>query len=420
MTLQDGARPVAEPARRVPHAIRSRLKEELDRLEAAGIIAKVREPSDWFVPGKKLVIADTLSRMQGKRLSDNLSDDLEIHAISVLEDRVSKRTMDKLKDATARDPELQQIMANLQASQSLNVSSPYYPKSNGLAEKGVQIIKRLLKKAGSSKEEFWLGLLNYRASPLEDGVSPSKYLMGLDSRTPLPDPCSDSAQQLSKPRKHKQDTNKGQQLPPLQPGDSVRIRSGSKWGTKAIVLDLVAPRSYRIMTEDGSEFRRNRQDLRKTREICNPTSQQLHPTGRSAGDVESRPVLQRATRPQQSLMRVDTPLSSARSTAPARELCTPPRLLRPPTASSPAAGERGSAEFVPLTPPRPAGALGATEPSVSPKQQTGERPVVQPQGGAAETATEHTTSSGPTRVVGAELRRSSRLRRPPRRLAHQN
>ncbi|XP_077516818.1 uncharacterized protein LOC144127784 [Amblyomma americanum] len=54
MTLQDGARPVAEPARRVPHAIRSRLKEELDRLEAAGIIAKVREPSDWVSP---LVIA---------------------------------------------------------------------------------------------------------------------------------------------------------------------------------------------------------------------------------------------------------------------------------------------------------------------------------------------------------------------------
>ncbi|XP_077517721.1 uncharacterized protein LOC144128270 [Amblyomma americanum] len=50
MTLQDGARPVAEPARRVPHAIRSRLKEELDRLEAAGLIAKVREPSDWPFP----------------------------------------------------------------------------------------------------------------------------------------------------------------------------------------------------------------------------------------------------------------------------------------------------------------------------------------------------------------------------------
>ncbi|XP_037526512.1 uncharacterized protein LOC119403675 [Rhipicephalus sanguineus] len=48
MALQDGARPVVEPARRVPHAIRPRLKEELDRLEAAGIIARVREPSDWW------------------------------------------------------------------------------------------------------------------------------------------------------------------------------------------------------------------------------------------------------------------------------------------------------------------------------------------------------------------------------------
>lgn len=34
------------------------------------------------------------------------------------------------------------------------ISSPYYLKSNGLTEKGVQVIKGLLKKAGTSKEEF--------------------------------------------------------------------------------------------------------------------------------------------------------------------------------------------------------------------------------------------------------------------------
>lgn len=47
VTLKDDARAVAEPARRVPLALQPQLTEEMDRLEAAGIITKTREPSDW-------------------------------------------------------------------------------------------------------------------------------------------------------------------------------------------------------------------------------------------------------------------------------------------------------------------------------------------------------------------------------------
>lgn len=48
-------------------------------------------------------------------------------------------------------------------------SSPQYPQSNGLAEKGVQVVKRILKKTKAAGECFCQGLLNYRASPVEDG-----------------------------------------------------------------------------------------------------------------------------------------------------------------------------------------------------------------------------------------------------------
>ncbi|XP_065305814.2 uncharacterized protein [Dermacentor albipictus] len=40
--------------------------------------------------------------------------------------------------------------------------------SNGLAEKGVQVVKRVLRKSESKKEDFYLGLLNYRADDCDD------------------------------------------------------------------------------------------------------------------------------------------------------------------------------------------------------------------------------------------------------------
>lgn len=45
-------------------------------------------------------------------------------------------------------------------------SSPLYPKANGKVEKGVQILKRLLKKAAASNSDINLALLSYRSCPL--------------------------------------------------------------------------------------------------------------------------------------------------------------------------------------------------------------------------------------------------------------
>ena len=44
-------------------------------------------------------------------------------------------------------------------------SSPLYAQSNGKAEKGVYILKQLLKKAADSSSDPYLALLSYRASP---------------------------------------------------------------------------------------------------------------------------------------------------------------------------------------------------------------------------------------------------------------
>lgn len=45
--LKPGATPVVHPTRRVPHAIKDRLKEELARMETMGIIERVSQPTDW-------------------------------------------------------------------------------------------------------------------------------------------------------------------------------------------------------------------------------------------------------------------------------------------------------------------------------------------------------------------------------------
>ncbi|XP_040070508.1 uncharacterized protein LOC120843269 [Ixodes scapularis] len=67
MVLKDDCRPVVQPARRVPHALREPLKDELDRMTTSGIIAKVQEPTDWVSTTK-----------------EGSSDDVELHAATVL------------------------------------------------------------------------------------------------------------------------------------------------------------------------------------------------------------------------------------------------------------------------------------------------------------------------------------------------
>ena len=65
------------------------------------------------------------------------------------------------------------------------MSSPYYPRSNGLAENAVKVVKRLLGKAADRGEDKYLALLAYRSSPLESGKSPAELLFGRTLRTRL-------------------------------------------------------------------------------------------------------------------------------------------------------------------------------------------------------------------------------------------
>lgn len=151
-------------------------------------------------------------------------------------------------------------------------SSPLYPQANGQSEKGVQIVKRLLKKAKDGKTDPYLALLSYRAAPLECGASPAELLMCRKLRTTLPQMQQgrdniwiDNKKRLKRKQKMAYD-RATKHLEPLFEKDTVRIEGPDCWDRKATVFSEVGPRSYIVETEDGQKVRRNRRSLLKTHE----------------------------------------------------------------------------------------------------------------------------------------------------------
>ena len=63
---------------------------------------------------------------------------------------------------------------------------PHYPQSNGKAKSAVKICKTLLNKAGLSKSDIYLPLLNQRSPTEPTNSSPGQRLFGRCTRTLLP------------------------------------------------------------------------------------------------------------------------------------------------------------------------------------------------------------------------------------------
>ncbi len=61
-------------------------------------------------------------------------------------------------------------------------SSPWYPQSNGEAERAVRTVKQMLKKNQDPQRD----LLAYRSTPLSQGISPAELLMGRRIRSTVP------------------------------------------------------------------------------------------------------------------------------------------------------------------------------------------------------------------------------------------
>ena len=207
-------------------------------------------------------------------------------------------------------------------------SSPRYPQSNGEAERAVQTVKRMWKKA----KDPYLALLSYRNAPLQNGYSPSQLLMGRRLNTRLP--TTPTALQPATPdhgivrgkeaaSKEKQRNNYDKRhavrpAPTLRPGDRVHIRDLDRPGT--VVDQHTSPRSYMVKTDQGTVRRNNRHlavpgtpdppstPVRSTTPVTTPTPQGGSPKTSStpARSSESAPSTRQSGRQTKAPVRLIT------------------------------------------------------------------------------------------------------------------
>jgi len=113
-----------------------------------------------------------------------------------------------------------------------------YPQSNGLAEKGVGIAKKLLRKAKDSNTSPYLAFLEYRNTPLECGYFPSQLLISRRTKSILPitrkalkpqlvnDKNIQRKMKVSKQNQNLNHDRSARNLTSLNVGQSVRVRFG--------------------------------------------------------------------------------------------------------------------------------------------------------------------------------------------------
>ena len=151
-------------------------------------------------------------------------------------------------------------------------SSPTFAQSNGLAERAVQTVKDLLKKA----KDPYLAMLSYRTTAIDDiGLSPAEMMFSRKLKTKLPT-SAPLLQQKGLPKnlkkrfkqrqeKQKQYHDRGSKaLKPLKIGENVVMQHKEVWRPATVTEKHPSPRSYVVENENGQHYRRNRRHLRPT------------------------------------------------------------------------------------------------------------------------------------------------------------
>ena len=147
------------------------------------------------------------------------------------------------------------------------LTSPYNPASNGLAESAVKNAKHLMLKADSEKEDFHLQLYHFRNLPRADGASPAQLMFGRRQLSSLPTiPLQhkqiDLQLCLQNKDKHFQQMAASSDRAAVSPdtlsaGQAVMMRNNST-GHYDIPAKIISARpgslSYNLLAENGKEY----------------------------------------------------------------------------------------------------------------------------------------------------------------------
>jgi len=161
-------------------------------------------------------------------------------------------------------------------------SSPRFPQSNGFIERHVRTIKAIVTKCIADKEDLQRALMNVRATPIStDLPSPAEMLLGKPISTMLPSRSEPGKEEQRKALErrcaHMKDSHDRHavksELPPLQPGQQVRIRNtDSQLWQPGVVLEVLNNNSYTVESWNGAIVRRTRSHIRAA-ERCDRTKQ---------------------------------------------------------------------------------------------------------------------------------------------------
>ena len=155
------------------------------------------------------------------------------------------------------------------------ISSPNFPRSNGLAERTIQTVKQLLVKAKQSNMDYYLALLQFRNAEKHNLASPSQLLMSRRLRTNIT--CSreylkpklvNIDEHLEKTKEYNEKIKKlydksAKNLGDIKNGETVLFKKEPhlSWSPATIRCKASQPRSY--LVEHGTRvYRRNREHLK--------------------------------------------------------------------------------------------------------------------------------------------------------------
>ena len=154
------------------------------------------------------------------------------------------------------------------------LTSPYNPQANGLAESAVKNAKYLLVKCKEEKQDYQNALASFRNMPRADGFSPAEMLFGHKQKINLPLPDRQASKLTPVQRiqaEHARDNinqqaafnfNKtAKQLSTLSPGQKVLIKNAkeTRWDSEGVIQSIREDgMSYNILHESGAELIRGR------------------------------------------------------------------------------------------------------------------------------------------------------------------
>ncbi|CAC5364690.1 unnamed protein product [Mytilus coruscus] len=145
------------------------------------------------------------------------------------------------------------------------VSSPHYQQSNGLAERFVQSVKKMLSKSKQDGKDPYIAMLKYRNTPLGNLDSPARLLMNRRLRTTIPTIKNRLKPKCGNLKNTQRQKMKQQKMNQKQYYDN-KHNPKRKWDKGTLVRNNNTPKSYVIETPEGQIFKRNRKHLLKTKE----------------------------------------------------------------------------------------------------------------------------------------------------------